>query len=64
MNFQGVGAIFQFISHLRALSGKFLGFPNRNEACTQRVGDGRGEDKAAGFDTDHDVDACSLIRLL
>ena len=56
VHLQGVGAVLQIVGDADAFGGEFLGLAHGHEAGAQRVGQRGGEDEAAGFDAEHDID--------
>ena len=59
-----IGSVFQLILDAPHDGREFLGLANRDETRAERVSHGGGEEVAAGFDADHDIDGSVAIVLL
>ena len=64
VHFERVGAVLQIVGDADALAGQLFRLAHGDEAGAERVGQRRGEDEAARFDADHQIDAGVLVVLL
>ena len=56
VDFEGVGAVFEVVALRDDLGGELFGLADGDEAGVEAVGDGGGEDEAAGLGAEDDVD--------
>lgn len=61
MDFEGVGAVFEFVVCAVDGSWEFAGFSNWDEAGGECLCDGDAEDEAAGLGSDDEVDAFASV---
>ena len=64
VHLQGVGAVLQIVGDADAFGGQLLRLAHRHEAGAERVGERRGEDEAAGFDAEDDIDLRIAVVVL
>ena len=56
VHLQRVGSIFQFIGDARRLRRQLARLADRGKSCSQPAGQRRGEDEAARFDAQYQID--------
>lgn len=61
MNFDRVGAVFEFIGLLVNGVGEFSGFSDEASSGAQGIGEGGRKDEATGFDADDHVDVVVFV---
>src|SRR5205807_10037813 len=64
VNFEDIGAVLERIFHAFAGSRQFLRFPYRNKPDAERVGESGSENKAPGFNAQHQVGTGGLVMVL
>ncbi len=63
VHFEGVGTVFEDVFDADRFMGKLLGLADGDEAGVQGKGDGGGEEIAARFDADDDVDGGGAVMV-